>query len=410
MAIDSIRDHVFRSVLTLLGIIIGVSTVIAIVSVIEGLDGTIKKSIQNLSPSTFFISRVNFDEMSPDKFQEALRKRPPLTYEDVMAIRRSCPSVKVASPILTRNFISSGTATVKYGNEEASNPLLRGTEPYYQQATNLNVVEGRFLSDADRRHHRNVCVLGSAIADGLFKKVSPIGKKVRIDGIEYEVIGLFEHRETVFDGPSENQLVVIPFETFQKHYPKRDQDFLQIICSAEQPEQVGKAIDETSEILRRRRRVPVDAPDNFVVFTPEQFLTLWHQISDGIFLLMTLIASIALLIGGIGVMNIMWVSVNERIQEIGIRKAIGARRSDILWQFLSEAILLTAAGGVLGILLGIGLGFSMRLFFPTIKTYLSHWSMVAGFGVSVSVGLFFGIWPAYRAGRLDPIEALRYER
>lgn len=409
MAVASIREHLFRSTLTLLGIIIGVSTVIAVVSVVEGLNGTINQAIQSLNPNIFIVTRVSFEEFSPDKLQEALRKRPPLKYEDTLAIRRTCPSVKTVSPFETRNFFS-GASSVKYGNEEASNPILRGVEPFYQDATGLYVIDGRFIATADSVHHREVCVLGSAIADGLFKGERAAGKTVRIDSRSYEVIGVLEHRETLMEGPSENQLVIIPLGTFQKHYPKLDQDFMQFICSAESPALVSKAIDEVTETLRRLRRLRVWESDNFVIFTPAQMLQIWHQVSDGIFLLMILIASIALIIGGIGVMNIMWVSVTERTQEIGVRKAVGATRSDILWQFLMEAVLLTGSGGVLGILAGVLLGFGFRFFFPSLKADLSAWSVFAGLSVSVSVGLFFGIWPANRAGRMHPIEALRYER
>jgi putative ABC transport system permease protein len=410
MALGSIREHLFRSVLTLLGIIIGVSTVIAVVSVIEGLNGTISKAIRNLNPNIFIVTRVSFEDMSPDKFQEALRKRPPLLYEDAVALRKTCPSVRVVSPFLTNNFAAGASTTVKFGNEDASNPILRGVEPFYQDATGLYVIEGRFIADADNLHHRDVCVLGASIADGLFKNANPVGKMVRIDSRAFQVIGVLERRETLMEGPSENQLVIIPFGTYEKYYPRSDQDFMQFLCSADTPENVEKAIDEVTESLRRRRNVPISQPDNFFIFTPSQMLELWHQISDGIFLLMILIASIALVIGGIGVMNIMWVSVNERIQEIGIRKAVGARRTDILWQFLLEAVLLTGAGGVLGILTGVILGMGFRVFFPTLRGGLSMWSVLAGLSVSVGVGLFFGIWPAHRAGKLDPIEALRYER
>lgn len=410
MAMGSIREHLFRSTLTLLGIIIGVSTVIAVVSVIEGLNGTINRSIQNLNPNIFIVTRISFDELTGDKLQEALRKRPPLKYEDVQSIRKTCPSVKTVSPLLTRTFFAGGTVSVKYGNEEASNPILRGVEPFYQDATGLYVADGRFLTVADSLHHRDVCLLGAAIADGLFKGLNPVGKTVRIDSRSFDVIGVMERREVLVEGPSENQLVMIPFGTYQKYYPKADQDFLQFICSVDRPDKMEKAIDEVTQTLRRLRKVRISEPDNFVIFTPAQMLQIWHQISNGIFLLMILIASIALVIGGIGVMNIMWVSVTERIQEIGIRKAVGATRRDILWQFLMEAILLTGTGGVLGILLGVMMGFGFRLFFPTLKSDLSPWSVVAGLGVSVGVGLFFGIWPANRAGRLDPIDALRYER
>ncbi len=411
MARDSLRDHLFRSALTLLGIIIGVSTVITVVSVIEGLNGTISRAIRNLSPNIFMVTRIRMDEMtSRDRVQEALRKRPPLKMEDLQAIRKTCPNIRAVSPVLTKNLPINRTSTVKFGNQDADNPILRGVEPMYQEATGLYVVEGRFISDLDNEHHRDVCVLGASVADGLFKGLHPIGKTVRIDSRAFEVIGVLESRETLMEGPSENQLVLIPFGSYTKHYPRTDQDFMMFLCSAETPEKVEKAMDEVTETLRRQRNVPIREPDNFLIFTPSQMLEIWHQISDGIFLLMIVIASIALLVGGIGVMNIMWVSVQERYHEIGIRKAVGARQTDILGQFLLEAVLLTGMGGVLGIMLGILLGWGLHLFIPMLRSALSGWSMLAGLAVSVSVGLFFGIWPAYRAGRLDPIEALRYER
>jgi len=409
LAISSIGQHKFQSALTLLGIIIGVATVIVVVSVIEGLNNTVATAIQRLSPNIFIVARAGFEDFGSGNFEEVLRKRPPFKPEDVLAIRQFCPSVKVVSPFHTSNLFSR-PPIVSYGNEEAQNPIVRGVDPFYMDATGHYVIEGRFITDADSLHRREVCVLGSAIVDGLFHNIDPIGKQIRIDGRAFEVIGVLEHREVLIEGPSENQLVLIPFGTFTKYANERDLEFLQFICSAYEPSQVDQAIEEVTNVLRRRRNLKADEPDNFTTFTPDQFLQIWHQVSDGIFLVMIVIASIGLIVGGIGVMNIMLVSVTERTNEIGIRKTVGARRRDILGQFLVEAMILTGFGGIVGIVSGISIGLLIQFFFPSLKAGFSVWSIISGLVVSVSVGLFFGIWPANRAARLDPIQALRYER
>jgi putative ABC transport system permease protein len=272
------------------------------------------------------------------------------------------------------------------------------------------VDRGRFISDSDSRHHRNVVVLGRTIADGLFGIEDPLGKSIHIDGQLFEVIGLIEEREIFFGAPSENQLVLIPFGTFDKFYSDREKEFLQFFCLAASPEEVEAGMDDARELLRRRRRLTSDAPDNFAIFGSNQMLEIWTQASSGVSFLLIGVASLGLLVGGIGVMNIMLVSVTERTAEIGLRKAVGARRRDVLWQFLLEAITLTLLGGVAGVLVGVGVALLIQSFVPSLKASISIGAISAGLAVSISVGLFFGLWPASRAARLDPIEALRYER
>jgi putative ABC transport system permease protein len=408
LAIGAIKQYRFQSSLTLTGIVMGVATVIVVVALIQGLDGTIKRALSRLNPSSFIIGRVGFSDMGNPDFQELLKRRPPLTVEDAMDIRANCPSVRVVSPFYAK--MPFEPLRVWYKGEEAQGPIMRGVEHYFTDATAILVDRGRFITNSDSTHRRNVVVLGRTIADGLFGVEDPLGKMIHIDGQVYEVIGLLEQREIFFGAPSENQLVLIPFGTFDKYYSEREKEFLQFLCLAASPEDVERGMDEARELLRRRRRISSETPDNFAIFASNQMLDIWTQASSGISLLLVGVASLGLLIGGIGVMNIMLVSVTERTGEIGLRKAVGARRRDVLWQFLLEAITLTLMGGVAGVLLGVAVALLIQLFLPSLEASISAGAIVAGLAVSVSVGLFFGLWPAYRAARLNPIDALRYER
>jgi putative ABC transport system permease protein len=408
LAIGAIKEHRVQSSLTLLGIIIGVSTVIVMVALIQGLDGTIKRALSRLNPSSFIVGRVGFSDMGNPDFQALLKRRPPLTVEDAVDIRDNCPAVQVVSPFYAK--MPFEPLRVWYRGEEAQGPIMRGVEHFFTDATGIMVDRGRFISDSDSRHHRNVVVLGRTIADGLFGIEDPLGKSIHIDGQLFEVIGLIEEREIFFGAPSENQLVLIPFGTFDKFYSDREKEFLQFFCLAASPEEVEAGMDDARELLRRRRRLTSDAPDNFAIFGSNQMLEIWTQASSGVSFLLIGVASLGLLVGGIGVMNIMLVSVTERTAEIGLRKAVGARRRDVLWQFLLEAITLTLLGGVAGVLVGVGVALLIQSFVPSLKASISIGAISAGLAVSISVGLFFGLWPASRAARLDPIEALRYER
>ncbi len=408
LAINAIRQHRFQSSLTLAGIIMGVATVIVVVALIQGLDGTIKRQLSRLNPSSFIVGRIGFSDMGNPDFQAVLKRRPPLTVEDAMDIRANCPSVRVVSPFYAK--MPFDPLRVWYKGEEAQGPILRGVEHYFTDATGILVDRGRFITNSDSTHRRNVVVLGQTIAEGLFGIEDPLGKQIHIDGQLYEVIGLIEQREAFFGAPSENQIVLIPFGTFDKYYSEREKEFLQFICLAASPEEVEAGIVETRELLRRRRRLASEAPDNFAIFASNQMLDIWTQASSGVSLLLVGVASLGLLVGGIGVMNIMLVSVTERTGEIGLRKAVGARRRDVLWQFLLEAITLTLLGGVAGVLVGIAIALLIQFFLPSLKAGISIGAISAGLAVSMSVGLFFGLWPAYRAARLNPIDALRYER
>jgi putative ABC transport system permease protein len=408
LAIGAINQHRFQSSLTLAGIIMGVATVIVMVALVQGLDGTIKRALSRLNPSSFIIARVGFSDMGNPDFQALLKRRPALTINDAMDIRANCPTVRVVSPFYTK--MPFEPLRVWYKGEEAQGPIMRGVEHFFTDATGIMVDRGRFISDSDSIHRRNVVVLGRTIADGLFGVEDPLGKSIHIDGQIFEVIGLIEQREIFFGAPSENQFVLIPFGTFDKCYSDREKEFLQFLCLAASPDDVEVGMDDARELLRRRRRLTPDSLDNFAIFGSNQMLEIWTQASSGISSLLVGVASLGLLVGGIGVMNIMLVSVTERTGEIGLRKAVGARRRDVLWQFLLEAITLTLMGGGAGVLVGVGVALLIQFFLPSLKASISIGAISAGLAVSVSVGLFFGLWPAYRAARLDPIDALRYER
>jgi putative ABC transport system permease protein len=408
LALGAINQHRFQSALTLTGLIMGVATVIVVVALIQGLDNTVKKALSRLNPSSFIVARAGFSDFGNPDFQGLLKRRPPLTLDDAQEVRTNCPSVRVLSPFYAKTAFDP--VRVWYKGEEAQSPILRGVDQYFSDATGMLVDRGRMISAADSSHRRNVCVIGQTIADGIFGAEDPLGKMIHIDAQIYEVIGLIEPREALFGAPSENQIVLIPFGAFDKYYADREKEFLQFICLVSSPEEVERGMSEAREALRRHRRLGAEAPDNFVVFASNQLIDIWTQASSGISILMIGVASLGLLIGGIGVMNIMLVSVTERTAEIGLRKAVGARRRDVLWQFLLEAMMLTVIGGVAGVLSGIAIALFIQFLAPSLSASISIGAITAGLIVSMSVGLFFGLWPAYRAARLDPIEALRYER
>ena len=408
LAFGAIKQYRFQSSLALTGIILGVAMVIVVVALIQGLDNTIKGALSRLNPSSFIVGRVGFSDMGNPDFQGLLKRRPPLTVEDAADIRANCPAVHVISPFYAK--MPFDPLRVWYKGEEAQGPILRGVEQYFTDATGILVERGRFITQSDSTHRRQVVVIGQMIADGLFGSEDPLGKMIHIDGQIYEVIGLIERREEFFGAPTENQLVLIPFGTFDKFYSEREKEFLQFFSLTSSPEDVERGMQEARELLRRRRHLASGAPDNFVVFASNQMLDIWNQSSSGISLLLIGVASLGLLIGGIGVMNIMLVSVTERTGEIGLRKAVGAKRRDVLWQFLLEAITLTLMGGIAGVIVGVAVALIIQLFMPSLKAGISIGAITAGLLVSMSVGLFFGLWPAYRAARLNPIDALRYER
>ena len=285
---------------------------------------------------------------------------------------------------------------------------MRGTEPEYIDAIPLfALARGRFITEFDEQHARPVVVLGAAISNSLFPDTDPIGKTVRINGSVYEVVGVFEHDEGLFLGPGVDIFAVIPLSKFRKEYPEDKELFLAF--TVPKGVSVDTAQGEVVQALRRLRRVPPDQENDFELTSPDFLSNLWDQLTGALVILTTVISSIGLLVGGIGVMNIMLISVTERTQEIGVRKAIGARRADVRLQFLLEAVMLTLVGGIIGILIGVAVSFLVRTLVPSVPASLSPLWVSIGFAISVGVGLFFGYYPATLAANLDPIDCLRYE-
>jgi putative ABC transport system permease protein len=297
--------------------------------------------------------------------------------------------------------------TARYKGHEVFNIFNSGALPSYEQVYNVHMYKGRFFNDAENVHRADVAVIGYDLAEGLFPYEDPLGKQILVGGVGYEVIGVVEKRKgQFFRDESADKVVVVPYRTFVKHNPGDDDHF---IGAQSFPGKMASAEDEVRTVLRRRRNVSYNKPDNFDISSSEQIAKEFRQIMSSVALLITVISSIGLLVGGVGVMNIMLMSVTERTREIGVRKAIGARRRDITWQFLTEAITLTAAGGVIGVLLGVGISMLINATLPKLPSAVPVWAIILGVAMSMSVGLFFGMYPAIKAARLDPVEALRYE-
>jgi putative ABC transport system permease protein len=405
MAFDTIRVHKMRSLLTVLGVIIGTGTVVAVGSIITGVDSAVVNIMRSFGPETGFAFKFNmgFGRVSRE---ELLRK--PLTWEDAQAITERCPSVVQVSPmLLSPNSVNSrgGVDGVRYKGNDLYNIDFYGADASYIAAPSERMKEGRFFTDMESRRRVPVVVLGEDLAKAVFASEYPLGKKLAVNGHEFEVIGVIARPSASFPG-QEDRRVLLPYFTMHKMFPNARENFIVFVAKTGK---LAAAIDEVRVVLRQQRRVPYSKPDNFSISTGEQMLEQFRNITSTVALVMISLSSIGLLVGGIGVMNIMLVSVTERTREIGVRKAVGARRSDITAQFLTEAVVLTASGGIIGLLVGWLISTAARLAFPSLPTAVPLWAAALGVAVSVAVGLFFGVWPATKAARLDPVDALRYE-
>jgi putative ABC transport system permease protein len=402
----ALAAHKLRSSLTILGIVIGVATVISMVSIIEGFNNNIIKNFQAFGAT--LVQFQKFDpRFGPGERDESQRQRRNLTYEDALALQRLSPSMLAVSP--ERYWQGEATESdLHYEGKEATPDSLIGTTDAYPIANNHFVGEGRFFTEGDVQRSAAVTVIGHSIAEALFPWTDPIGKQVMIAGRKYIVVGVMEKQgSTMFE--STDSHAYLPLTTFDSHFPqvKRERG-VNIATVPKKPEWVSRIIEEGTTVLRARRKVPFNKPNDFGIMTPDKLIGNFQAITGGITLAMIFISSIALLVGGIGVMNIMLVSVTERTREIGIRKAIGATRRDVVQQFLIEAMTLSGIGGIIGIGIGLSIAAIVRAM-EWLPTTTPIWSIVVGFAVSVSIGLFFGIYPAYKAARLDPVDALRYE-
>jgi ABC-type antimicrobial peptide transport system permease subunit len=329
--------------------------------------------------------------------------RKPLKYEQGMAIKEHCPGVESVGV----EIILWGPAmTAKYKGQEMVDAQLQGNTAEDFQITNAALKDGRLFTDIDDLHRRDVAVVGDDVVQRLFLNEDPIGKEINVDGHTYQVIGALEKRKSFLGDNGDDKVICVPYFTYKKTYPNAKEN---VITALAYQGKVNQAIDEITGLLRRLRNDKPSDPDSFGIATADTFIKQFRDMMGTVVLVTMVISSIGLMVGGIGVMNIMLVSVTERTREIGVRKAIGARRSDITWQFLLEAMTLTGAGGVMGVLAGYTVSFLIRSFVPSLPSTVPPWSVVAGLVVSVSIGLFFGLWPAVKASRLDPIVALRYE-
>jgi putative ABC transport system permease protein len=412
VALDTLRVHKVRSGLTVLGIVIGVTSVISVAAIINGLNGYIAQRVEEMGSRTYYISRFSMSS-GFGRLPEKIRKRKFFVPEDADFLRESCPSLETVTPLSGRPFGPADPRAfepndVRYGSEVVDNVILRAVEPELGAAIPLfSVQQGRFITDFDLERSRDVVVIGQAIAEALFPSVDALGKVVRLNGREYEVIGIFEEDPGLFGGPGVDQMVAIPLTNFQKHYPEVREYMVAFVIERDVATQ--DALDEVTEALRRRRKVAFHAENDFEFFEPDFLADLWEQLTSALVILTSAISSVGLLVGGIGVMNIMLISVTERTSEIGIRKAIGARASDIRLQFLIEAMTLSLTGGILGIMCGALISFGVRTALASVPATLSPLWVGLGVTISVAVGLFFGFYPANRAANLDPIVCLRYE-
>lgn len=398
IALSSLRANRLRSLLTLLGIVIGVMTVTTVVSFISGLNDYVAQKIFTLGPDVFIVNRMAFVTLSVEDFIES-QKRKNLYLEDMEAVRRVCTDCKSVGGAV------NARARVKYGRQYLDSSI-QGYTAEVPGILGNELESDRFLTEYDVDHARNVCVIGADIGDNLFPFVDPIGKTVMINDRPFEIIGVGKRQGSVV-GQSRDNWATIPIAVHQRIWGSRRS--VQIYGKAVDETRLEIAQDEARLVLRARRHLPYRANDDFSVGTNQNFLQIWSNISRAFFAVTIGIASISLIVGGIVVMNIMLVSVTERTREIGIRKAIGATRRNILTQFLFEAMTLTAVGGLLGILTGAAITVLIRTLAPFLPATMSLLWVTLGFATAVGTGLIFGIYPAYRAATLDPIEALRYE-
>jgi ABC-type antimicrobial peptide transport system permease subunit len=405
MALATLRSNKLRSFLTVIGVMIGVITVMLISSIISGVDTAVKKELESDGTNSMYVIKFN-SGIHIGRLSREERMRKDLTYDDAIALAR-LPAVELSVPFLdiTNNFWGQ-KIMVTGGGKTSAAVALQGTLPDFERAGTQVVREGRFFTQYENDANENVCVVGSAVGEDFFPFGSPVGESINIGGNQFRVVGVLEKREQFLMGGGEedqNNVIYMPFNVARKLKPRADDIY---ILAVARKGMMDEAKDQVTDLLRVRRQVPFGKPDNFGIQTAELFLSNFRSILGGVAIAMVVVSSVGLMVGGIGVMNIMLVSVTERTREIGVRKAIGARRRDIMWQFLIEAATLTGFGGLVGLSIGWLLTFLLRMLLPS---YVPLWAPVGGFVASVGIGLIFGLWPAWKAARLDPIESLRYE-
>jgi len=400
LALDTIRGHKLRAFLTVLGVIIGTGTIIGVSAILTGFDASISNVLRSFGPNSIIVFKFpvgpRVGNLSPEE-----RTRKDLTYENAVDIKVRCKAVQDVSPMIFPNK----SVNARYKGNDMYDVNLMGVEEAYARGGQVDIHVGRFFGDEEGRRRMPVAVVGADIEKGLYANMDPVGKTLLVDGHEFLVVGTMLRPAASFFGDTDNR-VLIPYGMMRKMYPNAKE--IAIVATAYDGK-LPEALDQVRTVLRIDRHVPYSKPDNFALSTAEQMVADFRQITAITFIVMAVLSSIGLLVGGIGVMNIMLVSVTERTHEIGVRKAIGARTTDILIQFLLEAAVLTGLGGLAGILFGWIISLISKMVFTSIPASVPLWAAVTGVVVSVAVGLFFGIWPANKAARLDPVEALRYE-
>ena len=410
-ALLAVRAHKLRASLTVLGIVVGVATVIAMVSIVTGFNNNMVRSFQSFGATLVLFQKYEprFGPGGPRPEGELRRKD--LTLEDAAALREAIPEMRAVSP--QRYLWDNSDYHLKFRSAEATSPRVFGVMEEYPVATSRVVGQGRFFTSTEVDHAADVIVLGEEIREKLFTREDAIDKRIQLGHDTYRVVGIFEKKGKMF-GESQDNFVAIPITTFDRRFPwikvgGSNGDALRIATIPYSPDQVPTIIEKARAVLRTRRHVAFNKPDDFGIVTPDKMIESFQGITSGITLAMVFIAFISLLIGGVGVMNIMLVSVTERTREIGVRKAVGAFRRDIVLQFLTEATTLSLLGGAIGVVVGMAIPAGIKKAFDALPAETPLWSVLLGLVVSLSVGIFFGLYPAVKASRLDPIEALRYE-
>lgn len=409
MALSTLRANPLRSALTVLGVGVGVMTILAMVSVIQGLTRSFTGMIEALGSNSIFVTKFD-PSFNPQRSLEE-RQRKELTMEDAVAIQNEVPGIIAVSPIQEEQF-----KTVRHLSKQADNCTVIGATPDYELTGSHFVGYGRFITAADLRERTHAAVVGPDLVKALFPEgYDPIGSEIRIDGNNFRIVGVMEPLGT-FLGQSMDTTVFVPLSTLQSLYPVmrrwsgigHPESSFTIVIRPSNREQVPQTIEAVRDLLRQRRRVPAGEPDNFGISSQDALLDIYNQLTGATYLVLTAISAVSLVIGGIGVMNIMLVSVTERTKEIGLRKSVGATRRSIMLQFLFEAVILTGVGGILGLAVGEGVSLLINRYSP-LPAHVPLWSIGLGLLVSAAVGLVFGLYPAWKASNLDPIEALQRE-
>jgi putative ABC transport system permease protein len=418
MAFDTVRGSKMRSALTVLGVVIGITSIVGMTAMIRGFDQSLRQMIAAIGPNTIFVQRFGITSFAGGAEFKELMKRPNLSISDARALEAQAETIQFVDVQLG----AGGPPTqrrVFYGTQKTKALVVLGSTENFGEGTRIPMLGGRFFNGTEVQYRKNVAVLGNTAYLLLFAPsgTDPVGKTVRVGSERFEVVGVFDKRPAAGGfNLGQDDFVVIPYTAYQRIFGlnpvriNRTATILPIMIALVPREGVTmpEAMADVERVMRIRHGLKLDQPNDFDLLTQDAFLKLWDRISQGTFLALVVISSIALMVGGIGVMAIMSISVTERTREIGVRKALGARRAEILFQFLMEAAFLTSLGGIIGIVLGASIGWTVHLVsgFPI---SLPWWSFAIGLGFSASVGIFFGMWPAVKASRLDPIEALRYE-